>query len=145
MAQTPISSAFKYVMLIDDNDIDNFINERIIKGFLFAENVYIHSGSQSALEFLNNLQKLETPPDDLLPSIIFLDINMPVMDGFYFLDEFSKLSEVIKDSVKIVMLTTSTNMSDIERTKPYKEVIKFLHKPLTEINLAELKKMFGKQ
>lgn len=127
------------VMLIDDNDIDNFINEKIIKGFSFADNVYVHSSSKSALEFLKNLEILKNAPSELIPVYIFLDINMPIMDGFYFLDEFEKLSAALKAAIKIVMLTTSINPSDIERVKPYNQVVKFLHKPLTELNLIDLK------
>lgn len=132
-------SKHKAVMLIDDNDIDNFINEKIIKGCFFADNVYVHSGSQSALEFLKNLETLKNVPLELKPSFIFLDINMPIMDGFHFLGEFEKFPLKFRSSIKIVMLTTSLNQSDIERVKPFKSVVKFLHKPLTEMNLADLK------
>lgn len=126
-------------MLIDDNDIDNFINEKIIKGYFFAENVYVHSSSKSALEFLKNLEVIKDRPSELIPSFIFLDINMPIMDGFHFLGEFEKLEPKFRSSIKIIMLTTSLNQSDIERVKPFKHVVKFLHKPLTEMNLADLK------
>lgn len=136
--KTPLSK-HKAVMLIDDNDIDNFINEKIIKGFTFADNVYVHSSSKSALEFLKNLETLKEGHLELIPDFIFLDINMPIMDGFHFLGEFEKLSPKFRSSVKIVMLTTSLNQSDIERVKPFKQVVKFLHKPLTEANLADLK------
>ena len=129
----------KAVMLVDDNDIDNFINEKIIKGYSFAENVYTHSSSRSALEFLKNLDTLDNVPVELIPVYIFLDINMPIMDGFHFLDEFSKLSANMKSTIKVLMLTTSLNQSDINRVKSYKQVVKFLHKPLTEINLIDLK------
>ena len=129
----------KAVMLIDDNDIDNFINEKIIKGFSFADNVYTHSSSKSALEFLKNLEILKNVPAELIPDYIFLDINMPIMDGFHFLDEFQKLSSRFRSSIKVVMLTTSLNQSDVEKVKPFKQVVKFLHKPLTEMNLDDLK------
>jgi CheY-like chemotaxis protein len=128
----------KSVMLIDDNDIDNFINEKIIKGFSFAENVYVHSSSKSALEFLKNLEILQNVPAEFIPVYIFLDINMPIMDGFHFLEEFEKFSPRLKSLIKIVMLTSSLNQTDIEKVKQFKQVFKFLHKPLTEMNLADL-------
>lgn len=129
----------KAVMLIDDNDIDNFINEKIIKGYFFAENVYVHSSSKSALEFLKNLEILKDAPPELIPGFIFLDINMPIMDGFHFLDEFEKFPKDFRSLIKIVMLTSSINQSDVERAKQFKHVFKFLHKPLTEVNLIDLK------
>jgi CheY-like chemotaxis protein len=130
---------YKTVMLIDDNEIDNFINERLIKAYLFAENVYVHTSTKSALEFLKNLEvTLSDIPADLIPSHILLDINMPILDGFHFLDEFDKFKPQIKDNIKIIMLTTSLNPMDMEKSKTYKQVIKFLHKPLTEAELLAL-------
>ncbi len=139
MRKKTIQTVHKAVMLIDDNDIDNFINEKIIRGFSFAENVYVHSSSKSALEFLKNLEILKDIPSELIPSYIFLDINMPIMDGFHFLDEFKKFPAEFRSLIKIVMLTSSLNQSDVEKVKQFKQVFKFLHKPLTELNLVDLK------
>ena len=125
-------------MLIDDNDIDNFINEKMIKSSHFAENVYVHTSAKSALEFLKNISILNTAPPELIPSIIFLDINMPILDGFHFLEEFENFSEEFKSHTKIVMLTTSLNPSDLEKTKSHKNVIKYLYKPLIAIDLDSL-------
>ena len=126
-------------MLIDDNDIDNFINEKLIKAYYFAENVYVHTSTKSALEFLKNIEvTLQEIPEDLIPSHLLLDINMPILDGFHFLDEFEKFTPELKKKIKIIMLTTSLNPMDIEKSKNYKHVVKFLHKPLTESELAQL-------
>jgi len=127
------------IMLIDDNDIDNFINERLVKAYYFAKNVYVHTSTRSALEFLKNLENtLDELPADLIPSHILLDINMPILDGFHFLDEFEKLSAKLTDRIRVVMLTTSLNPMDIERAKHYRSVTRFIHKPLTENELTEL-------
>ncbi|MCW3104958.1 MAG: response regulator [Bacteroidetes bacterium] len=129
----------KSIMLIDDNDIDNFINEKLIKAYYFAENVYVHTSTKSALEFLKNIEvTLQEIPEDLIPSHLLLDINMPILDGFHFLDEFEKFAPELKKKIKIIMLTTSLNPMDIEKSKNYKHVVKFLHKPLTESELAQL-------
>jgi CheY-like chemotaxis protein len=129
----------KSIMLIDDNDIDNFINEKLIKAYYFAENVYVHTSTKSALEFLKNIEvTLHEIPEDLIPSHLLLDINMPILDGFHFLDEFEKFIPELKKRIKIIMLTTSLNPMDIEKSKNYKHVVKFLHKPLTESELAQL-------
>ena len=123
------------VMLIDDNEIDNFINQKMIEGCNFSERVYVHSGSRSALEFYQNLCRAEGIPDELFPSVIFLDINMPLMDGFQFLEEFDKIAAKQKVKLKVVMLTTSINPADMEVSKKNKYVVGFLNKPLTQEHL----------
>ena len=72
------------VMLVDDNDTDNFISKRIIEITKFAKEVEIKNSGKSALEYLEQNKDNE----DKLPNIIFLDINMPIVDGFVFLYEF---------------------------------------------------------
>lgn len=128
---------FSTVMLIDDSEIDNFINQKMIEGCNIAERIYIHTSSKSALEFLKNLERTPDCPPHLIPQIIFLDINMPIMDGFQFLDEFDKLSEIFK-KVKVVMLTTSINPFDIERSTQNKYIVKYINKPLTQEILSSL-------
>jgi CheY-like chemotaxis protein len=133
------ASKYPTVMLIDDSEIDNFINQKMIEGCNFADKIYIHTSSKSGLEFLRNLERTAANSNsmDLIPDIIFLDINMPIMDGFQFVEEFDKLSGDFKNS-KIVMLTTSINPADIERSKMSKYVVKYLNKPLTQDALASL-------
>lgn len=123
---------YSTVMLIDDSEIDNFINHKMIEGCNFAERTYIHTSSKSALEFLKNLERTGKVPQELIPEIIFLDINMPIMDGFQFIEEFDKLAKEFKSKSKIVMLTTSVNPSDIERSQKNKYIIKYINKPLTQ-------------
>lgn len=133
------ATKYNSIMLIDDNDIDNFINERLVKAYYFAKNVYVHTSTRSALEFLKNIESTLTElPADLVPSHILLDINMPILDGFHFLDEFEKLAPELAERIKVVMLTTSLNPMDIERSRQYKSVKKFIHKPLTEGELTDL-------
>ncbi|MFN3916379.1 MAG: response regulator [Flavobacteriales bacterium] len=126
------------VMLIDDNEIDNFINEKIISGCLFSNVVYVNTSTRSAIEFLKNISVNKTLREGHLPEYIFLDINMPILDGFQFLEEFKSLEKTLVDSIKIVMLTSSINPNDLERSKLYSFVKAFLHKPLTEESLADL-------
>ena len=134
----PPLTKYKSVMIIDDNDIDNFINERILKSALFSENVYVHTSAKSALEFLKNLEQVKNVPKELIPNYIFLDLNMPIMDGFQFMDIFQQLSEEFQSAIKIVILTTSLNPSDVETSKKYKNEIKFLYKPLNETMLKDM-------
>src|SRR5687767_5616372 len=132
-------AAKKYhtVMLIDDNEIDNLINQKMIEAASIAENIYTHTGAKSAIEFLRNVERLEVA-DKVLPDVIFLDIDMPLMDGFQFLDEFEKLGNGAKKKSKIVMLTSSINPQDSARSKKYASVKQYLNKPLTHESISKL-------
>jgi len=125
-------------MLIDDNEIDNLINQKMIEAAAIAETIYIHTGARSAIEFLKNVEKLDVAGKDLLPSIIFLDIDMPLMDGFQFLEEFDKLTERTKAKCEIVMLTSSINPQDMSKSKKNKYVREYINKPLSTENLLKL-------
>jgi CheY-like chemotaxis protein len=126
------------VMLIDDNELDNFINQKIIEGNLFAEKVYVNTGGISAIEFLKNLLVNEDLKEELFPNVIFIDINMPLMDGFQFIEEYQKLVGSVKKPVKLAILTSSINPEDKVRTKTLGTEIGFINKPLTDEALATL-------
>src|SRR5690606_41433287 len=95
---------YRTVMLIDDNEIDNLINQKMIEAASIAENIYTHTGAKSAIEFLRNMEKLEVA-EQVLPDVIFLDIDVALMDGCQFLDECEQLSRVAKNQRLIVMMT----------------------------------------
>jgi CheY-like chemotaxis protein len=128
---------YSTVMLIDDSEIDNFINQKMIEGFNFSDRIYVHTSSKSALEFLANFERSHLP-EELIPEIIFLDINMPIMDGFQFAEEFQKTCPKIYDKVKIVFLTSSLNPVDQKRAMAVRGVYSFLNKPLGKDHLSKL-------
>lgn len=122
-------------MLVDDNDTDNFISKRIIEITKFAQNVEVKNSGKSALDYLReNQNNIES-----LPNLIFLDINMPIVDGFVFLYEFEKFNDTIKDKCKVIILSSSDNKRDIDKIVNNNHVIKFITKPLTETSLEEVK------
>jgi CheY-like chemotaxis protein len=128
---------YRTVMLIDDNEIDNLINQKMIEAASITENIYTHTGAKSAIEFLKNMERLDVA-EKVLPDVIFLDIDMPLMDGFQFLDEFEKLSDTTKSKCKIVMLTSSINPQDFNRSKKYDNVKLYLNKPLSHESIQKL-------
>ena len=115
-------------MLIDDNETDNFISKRIIEIAEFAGEVVIKNSGQSALSYIEEHKDIPKK----LPDLIFLDINMPIVDGFVFLYEFENFPPEVKDKCKIVILSSSDNKRDIDKIVNNNHVIKFITKPLTE-------------
>lgn len=125
------------VMLVDDNEIDNLINQKMIEAANITQHIYTHTGARSAIEFLKNIEKIDEAAKNILPEVIFLDIDMPLMDGFQFLDEFEKLQDNTRDRCKIVMLTSSINPQDMSKSKEY-NVLKYFNKPLSQETLENL-------
>lgn len=126
------------VMLIDDNEIDNIINTKMVESSRLAKIIYTHTSATSAIDFLKNIQKISTPESTNLPEYIFLDIDMPMMDGFQFLDEFNRLHQDIKDHCKIVMLSASVNPMDRQHANSYSNFVKYVSKPLRTEDLLAL-------
>ncbi|HNV28757.1 MAG TPA: response regulator [Cyclobacteriaceae bacterium] len=123
------------VLLVDDNDTDNFISKRIIEITKFARRVEVKGSGKGALDYLKEHQN---NPEDI-PNIIFLDINMPIVDGFVFLYEFEKFNELVRSKCKVIILSSSDNKRDIDKIVNNNHVIKFITKPLTEVALDEIK------
>jgi CheY-like chemotaxis protein len=124
----------KKILLIDDDQLNNLINSRIITKF----SDYTVDSFTSGKDGLNYLRDCEP---ELFPEVIFLDINMPVMDGWEFLEEYEKLPGHLTRNCSVIMLTSSIDVSDIEKSKRYRSVKEFMSKPLTLESLRAVTSM----
>jgi len=124
----------KLTFLVDDEPVSTMISEKMLNKFHFSEEIIIFNAATKALAVLKNIpSSIPEPPD-----IIFLDIRMPGMDGHEFLSEFDKLDEPVKKHTKIVMLTSSLNPEDTEKSLHYDFVTGFITKPLSEAKLRSV-------
>lgn len=129
---------YNYAMLLDDNELDNFINQKTIESSHFASKVYVNTSSKSALEFLKNLEVSGTNSTTLFPEIIFVDINMPMIDGFQFIELFKTTFPKKINNIKIIILTSSLSPSDKQKSETISENIIYLNKPLTQEALNQI-------
>ena len=128
---------YQTALLIDENEIDNFINERMITSCNFANKVIVKNSGPAALEYI----KMALANNEPMPEIIFLDLNMPVMDGFGFLEEFDLIAKDhghIKDDCKVIVLSSSISPVDIDKASTNQYVYKYVNKPLSEKYLAAI-------
>jgi CheY-like chemotaxis protein len=122
---------FERIMLVDDNSMENFINKGLIESCNFAVEVISCQSAKEGLSYLGQGKNL--------PSIIFLDINMPEMNGFEFLEAFENLPLTVHSACKVIMLSTSESFKDLNRANKNRFVKKFLNKPLTVDVLKAIK------
>lgn len=118
------------IMLIDDDEDDNYFHQIILRKMDVADHIQV---AQTGLEALEYLEK-----ENEVPDIIFLDINMPGMNGWDFLDEYKKINARQKTTVIIIMLTTSISPADQERAERMPQISSFQSKPMTPEMLNDI-------
>ena len=124
-----MSTSFQTCLLIDDNPLDNYINTKLIQNVNFANEVLAFESPVDAL--------LALKEGNIKPDVIFLDINMPTMNGFEFLREYANL-HISKDNIKLCVLSSSINPEDEDRAIRSPYVTKYIQKNLKEEKLQEL-------
>jgi response regulator of citrate/malate metabolism len=116
------------VALIDDDEIVNFIESRIIESTNLVDRIKTFLNGQEAIDFL--IKNSDTP--DLLPEIILLDLNMPIMDGFEFLKQYILLKPRLGKKIHIYVVSSAVTAPEIERIHQIKEVSDYIIKPITK-------------
>lgn len=124
----------KHALLIDDNDIDNYVNNHIVKKSQMVEKITIKNSAIMALQYLESIEGNTAE----FPDMIFLDVRMPIMDGFGFLQELVKFSAIMSNRCIVIMLSSSSDQNDINRALQYPFVKKYLTKPLKMEMLQDL-------
>lgn len=123
-----IQPKFERVMIIDDNVIDLYITKRLIIKNNFGEKVLEYDAAEDALKYLQDNQETIS----MLPQIIFIDIYMPVMSGFEFLEAYDKLPTALKKYCKTYIISSTIDENDIERSRLDKNLTAFQVKPITK-------------
>lgn len=123
--------SFQTVFLVDDNEVDLFVQKRFIEMKQFAGNIVTFSSPSKALEAL-------TSNPTHIPGILFLDLNMPMLNGFEFLERVRESSQDLFNRLRVVVLTSSNSQMDRDRAFSFSNVIRFIPKPLTAQGLDEL-------
>jgi response regulator of citrate/malate metabolism len=120
------------ILLIDDDDIIDFLHRKLlIKAGITAPIIEIHNG-KAAIEELFKLNDMLKEDDNVLA---LLDINMPVLDGWGFLEEFEALIPILKFNFELYIVSASSNTDDVIKSKNYPCVIDYLNKPLNTENI----------
>ena len=121
MMNTPVN-----ICIVDDDDIYQFTVMKTLELLEFEKNIKIFSDGEAALEFLlSNLNK-----NDELPDVIFLDINMPIMDGYQFMEEYVKIKSKLGKKTVIYMVSSSVDPVDIEKAKRISDISDYIIKPI---------------
>ena len=128
----------KIIMLVDDDQNDNFFHEREIKKINPAITVIEKRTGLDGLEYL----KLNKENKEVVPDLIFLDINMPILDGWDFLEKYNQFDKELQDLVVIIMLSTSGYPEDIARAMSYSCVSDYIIKPLTKEKLESINRKY---
>ncbi|MBC8006265.1 MAG: response regulator [Verrucomicrobia bacterium] len=119
------------ILLVDDDESDNFFHTLAITDADICNQIKVVTDGRQALDYLIRSRNPDLAHEFPKPELIFLDINMPRVDGFEFLEEYEKFEEELKTGIVIFMLTTSLNPYDQERANKHSAIREFKNKPLT--------------
>jgi CheY-like chemotaxis protein len=119
------------ILLVDDSPDDNHYHQIVINEMDITNSIQVSNNGLEAIEFLKK-------ENQIIPELIFLDINMPKMNGWEFLEKYKYLEVTQKAKIIVMMLSTSTNPDDIKKAKEIEEVTGFQTKPMTRETITEI-------
>lgn len=125
--------------IIDDDGIYTKLIKKIIKTQKLCDELLIFKNGKDSIEYFEAI--LNDLSEEKVPDIIFIDLNMPVMDGWEFIERFTKIEKKFNKSIRLYIVSSSINPADIDRAKSLSNIKDYLVKP---IHLAELKTIFNK-
>lgn len=120
--------------IIDDDPIFIYGTKRIMKEVNFAENIVVYNNGQEAVDGLKTIIN----DGGLLPEVIFLDLNMPIMNGWEFLDEYKNCRHDISKKTIVYIISSSVDPRDLERVKDYNQIDTYILKPITPDDLGKV-------
>lgn len=126
------------ILLIEDDDATNYIHKLLITRLNCTNHIEVAKNGLEAIEYLTTSQNGDFPK----PELILLDINMPKMNGWEFLEDYKKLDIKYRGNIVVVMVTTSVNIDDERKANSIKEVNGFKKKPMTFIMFQEILNQF---
>lgn len=123
------------ILLVDDDDVTNIYNQILIRKLGVADNVDVATNGRKALDYL---RERSFTNGETFPELVLLDINMPEMNGFEFLEEYGKMPDASHNELPIVMLTSSDHDMDLERAQSFPYLSGYYVKPLREENIRKI-------
>jgi CheY-like chemotaxis protein len=117
------------IMCVDDDPITMMLFKKVVNKAFFARKIINATNGQEAIDLVNTINSDSN--QDKKPQLIFLDLNMPVMGGWEFLDLFNSSNYFNLNNTKVIILTSTIDPDDIKKSKSYPNVIEFLSKPIT--------------
>lgn len=136
-----MNKSLKCIMLVDDDQNDNYFHSREIKKTNLAIVILTKNSGMEALEYL----KSKNDTNNIQPELIFLDINMPQMNGWEFLQEYNRLDKELQSGKIIMMLTSSKNPDEVRRAMTFSVVSDYISKPLTKEILEDIIKNYFRE
>jgi CheY-like chemotaxis protein len=128
------------ILCIDDDPITLMLCKMVITKASFSNEIATAKNGEEALKYFNTLKQTNSNSDlKKQPQLIFLDLNMPVMGGWEFLDSFSTSDYLDYNSTKVIILSSTIDPEDLEKSKKYPMVIDFLSKPISKEMLEYIK------
>lgn len=127
----------KNILLVDDDEIANYLHQLLLEELNISDHILTAYNGEDALSIIKENCHPDSPSFNDCPQVIFLDLNMPGMNGFEFLEEFEKENFLANNNVRIIIVTSSNNQQDMQKAQSYR-INGYVNKPLTEEKVKQV-------